>query len=104
MSKIKGQRLSLRNTPQWMFRAREKALSPWFQDNEIMELRQLPMYLLKRFKIIQGRRNQVKDVEADAENNGRHILRKDAIRGVYMAYRAAGGKVDIGEYINYYAY
>ena len=95
---IKGRRLSYAKTPNWMKDARDKRLKKWFLDNEVLELRRLPLYLVDKYGIIKGRRNQARDYM-----KAYGMTKKQAIEAAYEVYRRSGYKVLVGDYIDAYA-
>lgn len=96
-------RMKYSKTPNWMIRRREKVLGEWFLDNEVEVLKKLPLYMTRQFNILKGRKNVVKGLMKPPPL-GSGMTKKNAIIGVYKAFRAAGYKVAIGDYIQHYAY
>ncbi len=76
--------------------ARERVLSGWFKPNEIAELSTLPLYRIRKYRILQGRKRHVKDVMSLG------LTKAQALDDVYKAFRAAGFTVLVGDYIQAY--
>jgi len=84
----------------WQLQARERALEPWFLSNEVAELRKVALYRLRKWFVLQGRRNEVRQVMAE-----RGVSRRDAILYIYHNWFIGEGyRVSVADYINYYKY
>lgn len=89
---------SFRKTPQWIKDRRVAALREWFQDNEVAELRLMPLWWLRDNKIIQHRKNEVKQIMAE-----RNYTKAEAIGYAHNKF-IVNNRVVVSDYLQYYKY
>lgn len=93
-------KLVKRRTSVRILEARRRRLEPWFQSNEVIELMKMPLYRLREYYILPGRRNEVKHAMRE-----RGLTQREAVEWVYRnEYRRRQYDVTITDYINYYKY